>query len=640
MFNDLEELPVMGRPLARSFAAAAVLTAMLGVSALDAQPVRRPPRPDTPFMTVQVFRSADKQAGPAASDALRERLIQVYPGPVLWVLEKERLIEVLEQSGYPTNEQLNRTDENSLAKFQRADEYIRGSVTRQADGEYVVEGQLVLTRDLTLTQPLPPATGRSPERAATALVREVQAARRQLSNEKKCMEYARAEKYAEAVAEADKAIADYPNATLVRYCKINVLVRQKASSDALIAVADEILAIDPASRNALAIAADAHQAEGRVDQANELLVRLLAAEPTNADLATRVVDALAASRQYDVAKEVVTKAVLDNPGDVDLVRLQFLILASAGDYKAAIQTGQEMILLDTAKADVGYFTRMTALYAADSQPVMAMETAKAATEKFADNADLWQRYAALIRGKAQTIAERLKADSTAIVAAASDSATQAELGRRHVQSTMPARDSVTALRVSAIEVSKRALTLDPNIQNGWIQVAQSYSELGQTDSVVSALQSALTAGDNADFIATIASGVGNQMRLAGSAEKSVGTLQAGVQLLQWSDSVGALTDSVGPADARRVRAPASGETRSRVKFILGATAVTLAQVAVGEGVATKSCEMFKVADEALITAQIALPGGAAFNQAATVQLLQSIPEFQAYVTQQIGTLCK
>jgi tetratricopeptide (TPR) repeat protein len=640
MFNDLEELPVTVRPLARSIAAAAVLAVTFGVSALDAQPVRRPPRPDTPFMTVQVFRSADKQAGPAASDALRERLIQVYPGPVLWVIEKQRLVELLEQSGYPTNEQLNRTDENSLAKFQRADEYVRGSVIRQADGEYAVDAQLVLTRDQTLTQPLATSTGRSPERAAVGLVREIQTARRQLSNEKKCMEAARSDKFAEAIAEADKAIADYPNATLVRYCKMNVLVRQKASNDELIAVADEILAIDPNSRNALAIAADAHQAEGRVDKANELLVRLLAAEPKNADLATRVVDALAASRQYDVAKEVVTKAVIDNPGDVDLVRLQFLILASAGDYKAAIKTGEEMILLDTAKADVGYFTRLTALYAADSQPVKALETAKAATVKFPDNADLWQRYAALIRGSAQTIVDRLKADSTAIVAAATDSATQVELGRRHVQQAKPARDTVTALRVSAINASKRALELDPNIQNGWIQVAQSYSELGQTDSVVTALQNALTAGDNADFIATIASGVGNQMRLAGAAAQSVDTLQTGVRLLQWADSVGTLADSVGPADARRVRAPATAETRSRVKFILGATAVTLSQVAVQAGAAAKSCDLFKIADEALITAQIALPGGAAFNQAATVTLLQTIPEFQPYITQQIGTLCK
>ena len=77
-----------------------------------------------------------------------------------------------------------------------------------------------------------------------------------------------------------------------------------------------------------------------------------------------------------------------------------------------------------------------------------------------------------------------------------------------------------------------------------------------------------------------------------------------------------------------------------MKFILGATAVTLGQTAGTEAATAKSCDLAKVADEALIVAMIALPGGAAFNQAATVQLLQSIPEFQNYVTQIKVQLCK
>ena len=133
----------------RPLAAAAALLAVATASA-EAQPNRRPPRPDTPFLTVQVFRSADKIAGPQASDALRDELIRAYPGPVLWVIEKERLIELLEQSGYPSNEQLARSDENALAKFQRADEYVRGAVTQEPDGQWRVDAELVLTRDLTL----------------------------------------------------------------------------------------------------------------------------------------------------------------------------------------------------------------------------------------------------------------------------------------------------------------------------------------------------------------------------------------------------------------------------------------------------------------------------------------------------------
>lgn len=592
-FTDLEEMAVT---VARPLAALAAILAVISTAPLSAQPVRRPPRPDTPFLTVQVFRSPDKVAGPAASDALRERLITIFPGPVLWVIEKERLVELLEQSGYPTNEQLARADENSLAKFQRADEYIRGSVTREADGQFRVDAQLVLTRDASLTQPLPPSRASRAASAAVGLVRSIQEARTQLDNEKKCVAFARDSKYAEALAQADEAIAAYPNATLVRYCKLNVLVRQQASSEAVLAVANEILTIDPNSRAALAIAADAQQAAGNVDQANELLVRLLATEPNNAQLATRVVDALAASRRYDVAKEIVTKAVQDNPGDVSLVRLQFLILASAGEYKPAIATGEEMIQLDTAMADAPFFTRLAALYVADSQPAKAAEAAKRGTDKFPANADLWQLYAQTLRNSGQV--------------------------------------------EGSIAAAKKALEINPYITSGWLQVAQAYIGLQQQDSAIVALRNATVAGDNADFIAGVASGIGNQLRLSGAAEKSVPSLQKGVALLQFSDSVAALTDSVGPAGARRVRTAASPETKARVRFILGATAVTLGQTAGTEAATSKSCDLAKVADEALITAMIALPGGAAFNQAATLQLLQSIPEFQAYVTQLKGQVCK
>lgn len=581
---------------ARSLAAAAAIVALASAVPADAQPVRRPPRPDTPFLTVQVFRSADKMAGPSASDALRERLIQVYPGPVLWVIEKERMVELLQQSGYPTNEQLARADENSLAKFMRADEYVRGTVTRNPDGEYRLDAQLVLTRDASLTQPLPPVTGRSPERAAVALVRPLQEARRQLDNEKKCMEAARSERYADAIAEADKAIADYPTATLVRYCKINVMVRQKASNAELIAIGDEILGIDPNSRIALAIAADAYQAEGNVDKANELLVRLLATEPNNAQLATRVVDALAASRRYDVAKEIVLKAVQDNPGDVSLIRLQFLILAAAGDYKPAIATGEEMVQLDTALADAPFFTRLAALYAADSQPAKAADAARRGTEKFSQNTDLWQLYAQTLRQSGD----------------------------------LP----------GSVDAAKKALAINPFIPAGWLQVTQAYIEMQQQDSAIVALQHATEAGDNADIIAGVASGIGNQLRLQGNEAKSVEILQRGVALLQYSDSVAALADEVGPADGRRPRQQASGETRARVKFILGATAVTLAQVSATEAASAKSCDLANVADEALLTAQIHLPGGGAFNPQAAGQLLSSIPEFQQYINQIKQAYCK
>ncbi len=579
------------RPLA---AAAALLAVALAPA--DAQPTRRPPRPDTPYLTVQVFRSADKIAGPAASDALRDELIRTYPGPVLWVIEKERLIELLEQSGYPSNEQLARADENALAKFQRADEYIRGAVTQEADGQWRVDAQLVLTRDLTLVQPLPAARGNRPDRAARAVIRGLNAARDQLPFEKRCVDHARNQRYAQAIAEADKAVAQFPEATLVRYCKMNVLVAQNAANADKIKVAEEILAIDPNSRGALAIAADAYKAEGQVDKSNEYLVRLLAAEPNNASLAQRVVDALAASRQYDMARRVVDQAVADNPGDLGLMRLRFLILAASGDYKPAIAAGEELVQLDTAAGDVQFWSRLTALYLADSNATAAVGAAQRGTAKFPQEASLWQL---------QAQAMRTAGDVPGSIAAA-----------------------------------KKALEINPFQPAGWLQVAQAYIGLNQPDSALAALRNSVAAGDNADLVAGVISTIGNQMRVQGGNEKNVPLLEQAVAVLQYADTVAQLADEVGPPDARRQRQQATPETKARVKFILGATAMTLVRELLPAIQQQRSCEAARKADAALIVAQIALPGGAAFNRENTVQLLQGVPELQAYITQVMPQVCR
>lgn len=621
------------RPLA---AAAALLAVVVGTA--DAQ--RRPPRPDTPFLTVQVFRSADKIAGPVASDALRDELIRTYPGPVLWVIEKERLIELLEQSGYPSNEQLARSDENALAKFQRADEYVRGSVTLQDDGQYRIDAQLVLTRDMRLVQPLAPAFGNRADRAARNLIRTLNQARDQLPMEKRCMDHARNQRYDQAIAEADKGIAGFAGATLVRYCKMNVLIAREAPNAEKIALAEEILQIDPNSYNALAVAADAYQADGNTEKANEYLVRLLAADPNNASLAQRVVDALAASRQYDVAKRIVEQAVVDNPGDIGLLKLRFLILASAGDYVPAIRAGEELAQLDTAVADLQYFNRLSALYLAAA----GAEAAKA--EPFERQADSLLRATPPDSAGAQTLRtqarpDRAAADSLYRLAAATANRGSAKfpadagLWQFQAQALRSAGDIA-----GSIAAARKALEINPFQPAGWLQVAQAYMGLQQNDSALVALQNATAAGDNADQIVTLLSSIGNGYRVRGDAEKNIDMLRQASVLMFRSDSIGALADEVGPPDARRQRAGATPETRTRVKFLVGLTSVQLAvQLAQAAG-PQRSCELAREADQALVNAQIFLPQGAAFNQQAAVQLLQSIPEYQAYIAQVTGQLCR
>ena len=565
---------------APSLATLAAAVALFGVLPAGAQPARQQPGPNTPKMLVQVFRSADKIMGPEAADALRDRLSRAFPARALWVIGREELVNFLQQSGYNPNEQLGRGDEAQLAKIMRADDYIRGQITKVGDN-YRVDAWLVLTRDNSLSQPMPPSEGTSPARAVIGLVKSIQDARRQIDKEKKCVEFARADKLDDAMKIADEGIAEYPTATLVRYCKLNVLVLRKASNPQLIAMANEILAIDPNAKRALAVAADAEQAEGNVEVANTLLVRLLATDPTNALLATRVVDALAASRNWTVAKAIVLKAVAENPGDIGLVSLQFRILSASGDYKPAITTGEEMVQMDTSLADVSFFTRLAALYAADSQPQKAAEAAARGTRKFPGDAGLWQFYAQTLKNAGQ------------------------------VQ--------------QSIAAAKRALDADPKIRNGWTQIAVAYNELNQPDSALGALRMASQAGDDPDKVGGFALSIGNRFYRAAVAEdpKKAASFQLSLPYLHFADSTIADAGSKGNA-----------------KFLIGVSSYYIAS-SLAQGLqATKSCDDARIGQSAAVDAMIYTQAGARISPESAGQILGAVGQLSPYLDAQVKNLCK
>lgn len=554
-----------------------IATSAVSVEAQRAS--RGQPRPDTPRLVVHVFGSTDFQSGPQASDALRDRMISAFPARVLWVFEKEEVVGMLEESGYDPNRQLGRADEATLARHLRADEYIRGNVVRTEAG-WRVDAQLVLTRDAALTQPLPPAEGNRPDRAGIALLRAIQDARKQLPAEQRCLSLAREDKLDEAVAAADAGIREYPNATLVRYCKMNVLARREAPLADRLQMAEEILEIDPNSRAALAVAADAQKEMGNTDVANNYLVRLLSTDPTNSSLAETVVDALAASGKYDVAKEIVVKAVDDNPGNLELIRLQFLIMAASGEHKTALQIGEEMIQMDTSLADVAYFQRMAALYASDSQPQKSAEVLARGTQKFPNNADVWQFYAQALRSAGQL--------------------------------------------QQSIDASKRALEIKPDISNGWTQVAIAYNEMDMPDSALAALRRSADAGDSGDVVGGYALNIGNRFFTAANAQdpKVPDEFEKALPFLHFADST--IT---------------SDELVMNAKFLIGVSSFFISSGVAQEIAASKSCDVARRADGAASNAAIYLQAGARVNPQVAGQLLPAVGQLMPYTQAQVKALC-
>jgi tetratricopeptide (TPR) repeat protein len=113
--------------------------------------------------------------------------------------------------------------------------------------------------------------------AASKLEHELTDAQKSLVAYKACTNDARAQKYAEAVAEARKGLALYPNSSLNNLCILNVYAQQKAGPDSIITVASAIRAIDSTSAIALANLGDAYQAKH--DTANAIDTYLALGSP-------------------------------------------------------------------------------------------------------------------------------------------------------------------------------------------------------------------------------------------------------------------------------------------------------------------------------------------------------------------------
>ncbi len=565
---------------ARSIATLVALLATTGVVSVAAQPARTPPRPDTPRLMVQVFGSEDKKAGPEASDELRERLIRAFPSRILWVIDRKDVISMLEQSGYDTTAQLQPSDEAALAKQQRADEYVRGRVVKEGE-MFKAEAWLVLTRDNSLMQPIASFSANRADRAAAGLVKGVQDARKQIDNEKECRTAARTEKYDEALKLVDAAIAEYPNAVLVRYCKMNVLSARKAPDAEMLAAAKEILNIDPNSRAALAVAADAESKLGNAKASNDYLVRLLAANPSDRELQVKVIEALAASKDFAAAKEYVSKAVADNPGDPALLELQFKILTAAGDFRAATKVGEEMVAIDTSLATAEYFTRMVGLFDADSQPQKAAEQAAKATQKFSNDADLWQMYAATLKKAGQ------------------------------------GQQSIAAVR--------RALQINPKIPNGWSQVAAAYNDLQLPDSALAALRLAKEAGDDANTVAGFAFTLGNRLfQAASKAEpKTIEGFQVPIPYFHFADSTS--TDATVKLNA---------------KLLIGVSNFYMASTIIGGLEGSKSCEDTKRTQNFATEAQIWVGQGGRGNPETAKQVMDNLMQWLPYLEGAVKRFCK
>ena len=575
-FTSLEVETV--KAFRHGFAMAGVLAGAAAAALAPAGAQARPgqgPTPDTPRMLVLVFRGAEPKLRVDAADALRSRVSSDIPIRNLYLLPKQDIEATLEASGYSKTEPLTVNDAVALGKQMRADEFVDGTITREG-GQVRVDARMVSVRDPALVQPFAPITAGNVNGAASALSKEIRAARAQLDDERDCYRLSREGKFAEAIAAARKGVTEYPKSTIARTCMLRAMVEMKAPADQVLAMANEILTIDPRSKVALANAADVYKQQGNTDKANEMWLNLLAADPTNTRLVEQVVRELGQAGQVSQARPIIEKAVAENPGDPALVSLAWAVMRATRDWDAAIKFGEELVTLDTARADTLYFVQLAGAYAADSQPQKASEALARGTAKFPQNAGLWVSYATALRGAGQT------------------------------------QQAVDALR--------RALAADPKVPRARLVMAQLYMDLNQPDSALAAIRAGRAAGDDSTQLGQAALTLGNTMYRAATGNQDAAAKRAtylqGLQFLTLSDSLSA-----------------SGTT----KFLIGVSSFQLglgyAQEAQAEVKAKRNagaCSATRSAIDHFATASINVPIGARENPAnagAAGQIMSAIQQY-------------
>ena len=246
----------------------ALFAAMLlgGFPAPTVAQLVRPPNPDAPILVVVTFKSADKKTGVDFAETVRDRISGDVSYRDLQVQSKQNIDATLQASGYDMTAALTEGDANLLAKQLRADEYIEGTINKNATGNgYTSEAWMVLTLDPNFVQPLGTFAAAKPGDVASQISKAYQAAHKVYDEVQKCRNARRENKFAEAMSAAASGIGKYPKSTLLRICQMATMADEKKPPADVLKVAQEILQIDPKNKSALQAEVDAYDqlAEGK-----------------------------------------------------------------------------------------------------------------------------------------------------------------------------------------------------------------------------------------------------------------------------------------------------------------------------------------------------------------------------------------
>ena len=592
----------------------AVLALILVAGASVPALAQRRPEP-LPRLMIATFQAADGELGQQVAEALRSRLTRDQARN-LYVLPRADIVNTLAASGYSVTEALAPSDARQLASLLRADEYIDAIVARTPAGVRV-EAKLVLTRDYTITQVLPPAEAGRADAAVAQVARDYLEARRQTEHERGCHSALRRGDVEAAIREGERGLQQHPRYnSMIRVCLAQALVRRDTGSDttatavvspATLAMVEQVLQTDPRNITALRLAALGYR--GAAEQARaagndslsvqnedryvQTLTTLVSADPSDLRLQEQVVNELAASGRASVAVPIILDALRNNPGDPRMMRTGWLVLLAAQDFERAVGVGEEMVKVDTAAATADYYRRLGAAYVSLAQTRLRTATTAADTQ----SALGYRRRGVEVFQQATA---RFPQDATL-----------------HTFYSQALREAGQAQQ--AVEAARRALSIEPGNNDARVQLVQSSVAAGMLDVAATAIRDAASAGADAALLSQLALSVGNTAYRAGQASRARSDYETAMRFLRLSNELSSNLDA---------------------QFLLGASSFSMGDLLTRQAQENRDCSAARGAQEAFITARTNLVAGQSQYPEPAAQLLEAIGQFTTPLQQMVRAYCR
>jgi len=580
------------------FLALSLASAPLQLGAQASGPQQRggPPNQDTPYILIAAFHSTDRKLGTDMADEMRKRLQNEHSAKELYVIPKNNINNTLEASGYRPDSALNASDLMELAKQLRGDQVLDGTVNKTANGVHVETRLLMRTGQTIVGQPLPAVDAKDPGDAAKQIERDLTEASKAIKPYRDCTNDLRAAKYDQAVKDARLGLTAYPNSSFARLCLLSAFSSMKAPADSIIAVASAIAAQDPTSMIALANLADAYQQKGDTTKVIETNLRIYRLDPSNAQIAQSIVTTLAQSGAPDKALPIVDSLLVQNPGDPNMLKTKWLLQLRAAQnsttpaqksqfFKAAIQSGEDYVKVDTAAATVDYYQRQIGAAQQDSNTAAIQQLAAKAEQKFPKEATFPLLLASQYRKAGQ-------------------------------------------LQQSLMEAEK-ATAIDPKNNNAWLLAVVTANDMNQPDTALALAQKAIAAGaDKATLGQALLAPVGAALKKA-QESKARADWEAALKAAQMVDSI---------ASSPQTKFYIGVSSFSVAVDILN-NVQTLAK-SKSKADHDEACTEAKQAEDLIATTSMAMPAGASVDKNVAGQIMGVATQYGDFITQVKKAFCK